>query len=464
MKMKFWHKVYLLTLLLFLICLNTGIALLMFFTYDRQISSEERTAQIELLLLVEMFERSYYDVDDSVKDEAALHLMDGYGDYYKSNGTSLLFAEGEEVRYSTFEGDFDRPSAGYMAIRTVGTRHIVVSYDICGGKYTLTYGKDIDSIDQAFKNMLTAVLLTDLAVSFILAIALFWLLRRLAQPLERLKKTTEVIAAGNYDCTVEQKGNDEFAALATSFNTMVGQIREQMQSLALSAEQNQMLVDNMAHELRTPMTSIRGYAEYIMEAPLDEQEKIDAAETILAEAERLQRISEKLLDSAFIRHNEIKHEAVAAEALLRSVRDKLLPKATDKGVTIDMNEICPETPIILSGDAILLDLLLYNLTDNAIKACEKGGSVRLEGRLSDGEALLAVVDNGKGMSADQIVHITEPFYRTDKSRSRADGGAGLGLSLCRRIVDAHDGQMFFESELGKGTAVTVQLKIIEKIL
>lgn len=458
MKMKFWQKAYILILLLFLLCLNTGIAALLLFTYDRQISSEERTAQIELLLLAESFEREYNALDESVKGESALILMEGYGDYYSTYDSSLLFTEGGEILYSSFNGEVNRPAAGNMAIRTVGTRHILVSYDLCGGRYTLTYGKNIDSIDQAFKSMLTALLLTDLAVSLILAIALFLLLRRLVQPLEKLKKTTEIIAAGNYDCTVEQKGHDEFAALAESFNAMVGQIRTQMQSLELSAEQNQMLVDNMAHELRTPMTSIRGYAEYIMEAPLNEQEKIEAAETILGESERLQRISEKLLDSAFIRNNEINRTSVTAEPILRSVCEKLRAKAAEKGVSIDLLDPSANGAVVISGDEVLLDLLVYNLADNAIKACSEGGSVLLVSQVLDASAILMVIDNGKGMTDEQIKHITEPFYRTDKSRSRADGGAGLGLSLCRRIVDAHGGQMSFQSEVGKGTTVTVRLE------
>lgn len=446
-----------LILLLFLVCLNTGIGSMMFFTYREQTDTAQTTAQIELLLLTQAFEQDYYEMDERVRDEGALMLMKAYGEYYKPNGISLLFTEGDTQLYNTFDEAVDRPSTGKLAVRKVGTRHVLVTYELCDSKYLLTYGKDLAALDVDFQNMLTVVLLTDLGVSLVLAIGLFWLLRRLTQPLQKLRETTEVIAAGNYDCTVEQKGSDEFAALAGSFNAMVSQIRSQMQSLELSAYQNQMLVDNLAHELRTPMTSIRGYAEYIMEAPLDEEETIEAASVILSEAERLGRISEKLLDSAFIRHNGIKRAELVTEPLLTSVCEKLARKAGDRGVTLSVAQITPDTPALISGDAVLLDLLLYNLTDNAIKACEAGGRVLIGCQRGEDAVCLYVSDNGKGMTAEQIRHITEPFYRTDKSRSRADGGAGLGLSLCRRIVDAHGGEMTFDSELGKGTTVSVRL-------
>ncbi len=458
MKLKFWQKTYLLTLLLFLICLSVGILSMAVFTYRKEIKSAQNTAQIELLLLANAFEQDCSDLDDSIKKDGSLLIMEVYGSYYKRHDARLLFTEGDEELYNSFEEIIERPSAGHLAIRKAGTRYILITYDLCDGKYRLTYGKNIDSIDREFKSMLTVFLLTDLGVSLLLAVCLFWVLRKLAYPLERLQKTTEMIATGNYECLAEQKGSDEFAKLADSFNAMVRQIRTQMNDLKLTAQQKQGLVDNLAHELRTPLTSIRGYAEYLQKATLSEEEKIDAAGTILSEAERLQHISEKLLDSAFIRNNEIKRSPVSVYPLMSSVAEKLMVKANCKGVNL---QIKPEIPdgetMYIMGDAVLLDMLLYNLTDNAIKSCVKADSVTIGCRKSIEGTVLFVNDTGKGMTDEQLQHITEPFYRTDKSRSRADGGTGLGLSLCLRIVESHGGVMRFFSKQGVGTTVTVIL-------
>jgi len=112
---------------------------------------------------------------------------------------------------------------------------------------------------------------------------------------------------------------------------------------------------------------------------------------------------------------------------------------------------CDTAPVTVKGNGTLLSMLFYNLTENAIKACSTGGKVKIS--CLEGQAIIE--DNGKGMTEEQLLHITEPFYRTDKSRSRAEGGAGLGLALCKQIVHTHGAQMRFESEVGKGAKIIV---------
>lgn len=208
-----------------------------------------------------------------------------------------------------------------------------------------------------------------------------------------------------------------------------------------------MLVDNMAHELRTPLTSIHGYAEYLEKANTTEERRMIAAKYIMSESERLQKISEILLDSAFIRENQIEMKAIDLSAVLSDAAEKLHMRAGKANVEI----VCDTTSVTVQGNETLLSMLFYNLTENAIKACSAGGKVRIS--CSGNQA--SVEDNGKGMTEEQLVHIIEPFYRTDKSRSRAEGGAGLGLALCRQIVLAHRAEMHFESKTGSGTKVTV---------
>ena len=112
---------------------------------------------------------------------------------------------------------------------------------------------------------------------------------------------------------------------------------------------------------------------------------------------------------------------------------------------------CDTAPVTVKGNETLLSMLFYNLTENAIKACSAGGKVKLS--CSEGRAIIE--DNGKGMTEEQLIHITEPFYRTDKSRSRAEGGAGLGLALCKQIILTHKAEMNFESKIGLGTKIIV---------
>ena len=139
--------------------------------------------------------------------------------------------------------------------------------------------------------------------------------------------------------------------------------------------------------------------------------------------------------------------SVDVSKILFDVAEKLEVKAAACGVTL----ACHGQSLTVCGNATLLSMLFYNLTDNAIKACCDGGIVQLQW---DDRCIL-IQDNGKGMTPEQLQHITEPFYRTDKSRSRAEGGAGLGLALCQQIIQIHNWQMKFESQVGAGTKITL---------
>ena len=282
-------------------------------------------------------------------------------------------------------------------------------------------------------------------ISALLAAALYFVLRRLSRPLEDLQKTTECIEAGDLSISADESGRDEFALLAHSFNSMIETIKEQMSALEENAERKQMLVDNMAHELRTPLTVIRGYADYLERAAVSEEERFVAARYIVSEAERLTKMSEILLDAAYIRENPPEMSDVELDVILRGTAERLSAKAREKGIEI----VLDVEKTFARGNALLLSMLFDNLTDNAVKACSSGGRVVM--KCSAGIA--SVEDNGKGMSADELAHVTEPFYRTDKSRSRSEGGVGLGLALCRNIVEAHGANLRFESEKGKGTKI-----------
>jgi len=220
-----------------------------------------------------------------------------------------------------------------------------------------------------------------------------------------------------------------------------------MADLASDAEKKQMLVDNMAHELRTPLTSIYGYAEYLEKAPVTEEKRVTAAQYIMSQAGRLQKISELLLDSAYIRGNPPEMGEVELHTLLSRVAAQLAFFGEGRGVTLRAEG--EQTSV--RGNETLLSMLFFNLAENAVKACNRGGEVVLS--CKDGKA--AVRDNGKGMTEEQIAHVTEPFYRTDKSRSRAEGGAGLGLALCKQIADLHGAEMEISSKLGEGTEISL---------
>lgn len=433
------------TLILFLFSLNAGVLSLTFYTHGKNVESAEASAGAEQYYIARSFERDLEDMIAAGEGQSPELLMRTYGIYYSGKSIRLAFLkDGREV-YSNLGESFEAKANTLFHTELEGARHIVISAE--SGGYTLIFAKNVEYLDDEFRALTLTYVLTALGVSAILAAALYFVLKRLSLPLERLRKTTESIQSGDLSVSADESGNDEFAELAKSFNSMLATINGQMQALETDAEKKQMLVDNMAHELRTPLTSIRGYAEYLERAAVGEEERMIATKYIISEAERLAKISEILLDSAYIRENSAQMTDVDLSAILCDTAARLEPKAKEKRVAI----LCETEKATVSGNATLLSMLFYNLTENAVKACSAGGRVIL--RCSGSSA--SVEDNGKGMSGEELQHVTEPFFRTDKSRSRAEGGAGLGLALCKNIADAHGAGMRFESKVGEGTKIFI---------
>ena len=447
MKMKFWQKTYLFTLILFLLCLNVGILSLTVYTHRKNIEATEITASAEQNYIALSFERDYNSLMSDHPNATVTLLMQSFGAHYGNKGLYLTFEKKGNILYTSFPHHYDTPQNTITHTDFDGQRHILISTEICNGTYTLVYGKNVESLHQEFRGLMVTYVATALAISAVLAICLYFILRKLSKPLDRLRATTERIENGDFSATAQELGNDEFTTLAKSFNSMLATINHQMETLETDSRQKQMLVDNMAHELRTPLTSIHGYAEFLEKAAATEEQRIIAAKYILSESERLQKISEILLDSAYIRENPPPMSSVDVSDILFDVAEKLETKATAYGVTL----ACHGQSLRVCGNETLLSMLFYNLTDNAIKACCDGGMVQLHWD----EHRILIQDNGKGMTPEQLQHITEPFYRTDKSRSRAEGGAGLGLALCQQIIQILGWQMQFESQIGAGTKISL---------
>lgn len=208
-----------------------------------------------------------------------------------------------------------------------------------------------------------------------------------------------------------------------------------------------------AHELKTPMTSIIGFADLLRQGNMDESTRIMASEYIFSEGKRLERLSFKLLELLLLKKDTLTMTRVWLNTYLGDVERALAPNMKAKNIRL----VCKAEAkrVILETD--LVKSLLYNLVDNASKAMDNGGIIAVHGIAIPGGCQFQVVDNGRGMEPAELTKITEAFYRVDKARSRSQGGAGLGLALCKQIVELHNGSIQFASTPGKGTRVTVTL-------
>ena len=451
--MKFREKTYLVTLVLFLVILNAGIFSLAFYTYENNVSAAKDIAAAEEKVIAEAFSN---DIAYLSREESIKRVMESYGTFYQKKGIylSFTFPEGEAV--STLPAGLTSPKAEHTKEqRTEDGRYYLISQVLEKGEIALVYAKDIGYLDQDFSRLAAVFVPVSLLASLFLALCLFFVLRKLASPLERLRAVAEEMTKGNFAVRAPDTGKDEFSLLGKDFNRMAQHVEDHTRRLEESAAIKQRMLDDLAHEMRTPLTSIRGYAEFLQIANIPEEEKLEAADYIISQAERLEKIAERLLDEAFIRENGISGEETSLGDLLRGVEKMLLPKAEALGVKLSV-EIREVTAFC---DPLLMEMLLSNLAENAMKACrqKQDGRVTLACRGEEGGILLSVTDNGAGMTKEQLARITQPFYRTDRSRSRSEGGTGLGLSLCAKIADAHGAELTFRSAVGEGTVAEVRL-------
>lgn len=211
---------------------------------------------------------------------------------------------------------------------------------------------------------------------------------------------------------------------------------------------------SFAHELKTPMTSIIGYADMLRGQSLTGEEVREAANYIFSEGVRLERLSLKLLDLLVLRKEDFRLVPVELVPFARQIKGMLEPVMRRHEITLRV--YC--RPGRCRMEPELAKSLVINLIDNARKAIDGPGEIILNMRPTEEGCLIQVADNGRGIPPEEIDKITEAFYRVDKSRSRAQGGAGLGLALCGEIVQIHHGTLQFESRPGAGTLVTAELK------
>lgn len=281
----------------------------------------------------------------------------------------------------------------------------------------------------------------------------------LTRRLKSLTDTVQEIAGGDLSRRSCIQSKDEFGQLSKDFDMMADRLEENFHQLQDDVRKKEEFMGAVAHELKTPMTSIIGYADLLRQCALNENDQIFASNYIYQEGKRLEKLAFKLLDLLMMEKDIATMREVDLEIFLRDVVQGLMPRAKEHQVKLYWKA----EPGLVQIEPDLVKSLLYNLVDNAIKSMGYGQDfdrekrIMIKGRILPGGLELQVVDNGCGMEQEELSRITEAFYRVDKSRSRAQGGAGLGLTLCKKIVDLHHGSMLFRSVKGSGSWVTIEL-------
>ncbi len=283
---------------------------------------------------------------------------------------------------------------------------------------------------------------------------LSWLMATLlTRPMEELSRTARQIAEGDLSERAQIGGEDEVGRLAADFNQMADELERHIDELQDAMDRQEAFMGNFAHELKTPMTAIIGYADLLRTEQLSGEKAQEAANYIFSEGKRLENLSLKLLDLLVARRTDPEFVTASPKKLVEDAARLMQPALEERGITLTTD--CEEGTREMEPTLVMS--LLINLIDNARKAMDEGGVITVCAHLVPEGCIFTVQDEGTGIPPEDLARITDAFYRVDKARSRSMGGVGLGLALCREIAEVHGGDITFENVEPHGTRVTVRL-------
>ncbi len=318
--------------------------------------------------------------------------------------------------------------------------------------YTLSLARDITETLDDIDALGLKCIVAGLAVILIAALLVLLFVRRALKPMSELESGASEIADGHYESRIIVKGGDEIATVAEQFNRMAAAISDKIATLHETAQRQQTFINDLSHELKTPVASIMARSETLLGREITEEDRNHSLERIYHQCAWLERLSGKLTTLVMLQGKiEKKPENVAT--LLASVEETVSESLEASGITLYID--CRMESLVMDFD--LMRSALVNLIDNARKASESGTVINLRAY----ENIIEVNDQGKGIPPHEIARIAEPFYMVDRSRSKKSGGSGLGLTLVKRIAEAHGTKLQISSTIGAGTTCRLMFMPID---
>lgn len=385
---------------------------------------------------------------DTVEDEDFMRVFD-------ASGAVVLVSTGGRTAPDVDLSAVERALAGEESHRTVGgggSLRVLIAPIRSEGE--IVGAVEVGLTDEDVRDTLSSLLLI-IAVAYPIILGVtsaggLFLAGRALSPIDRVTRVARKISAEDLSQRLGlDLPDDEVGRLARTFDEMIerldGAFRRQRQFTA-----------DASHELRTPLTAIKGQTEVALQRERDPAAYREVLRGVNGEVDRMIRLVGSLLtlaraDAARI---AINREELSVRRLVTDAVEQVSPAASERGLTLTLE---PGEDVRLIADQDLVLQLLLNLLDNAVKYTSAGGAINVSWRAADGQAELVIADSGPGVPAEHLPHIFDRFYRVDVARSREAGGAGLGLSICRWIAEAHGGFIEATSEAAGGTTFTVRL-------
>lgn len=407
----------------------------------------------------EMMSRQFFDVQDiiALKNKTYLQNSDSKTidievmDKDKNVIFSSMVADREFGE--AFYKPVDEKTSNYMISEYGGSHSLAINRQIQFNEevYYLTYTNDIEQIYSERRQYIFLLLLFNVIGGVISVFIIYYFTRTITQPLQKLVDNIDEIIHKNHYAELKQNSNiKELNMLTDNFNIMSRKISIQMDTLEQANQQKQRFIDSLTHEIRTPLTSIIGYSSLCVNRQELEADVIQQAfENIHKNGKRIENLTENLIKLITMDKTPLNLKEIHVGRVLAEMQESFAEKMKEEKIEF---HITGEDMMIVS-DEYFLGMLFSNFIDNAIKAVsgrvKKQIEVRMEGRT------VMICDNGKGMEKEDLEKIFEPFYMADKSRKRDFEGFGLGLSICRSIMDILNIGFDVKSKLHVGTEIVL---------
>lgn len=354
-------------------------------------------------------------------------------------------------------------SASLYGFSQTQAKHVQESSSQASDSSQMVYDISLpQSSSSQVKLMAKDMILTATIILVFTALSVgLWIYRSIAVPLVKLKKATKNIKEGNLDFVLEVEGNDEFSQLCQDFEEMRKRLKESTEEKILMDKENKELISNISHDLKTPITAVKGYVEGIMDGVADTPEKMDRyVRTIYNKTNEMDHLINELTFYSKIDTNRIPYtfSKLNVEDYFSDCAEELGLEMETRGIElVYANYVEKDVQVIADGEQIRR--VIHNIVSNAIKYMEKPRGI-IQLRVKDvGDFIqVEIEDNGKGIAAKDLPYIFDRFYRTDVSRNSSKGGSGIGLSIVKKIMEDHGGKVWATSRLGIGTIMYFVLR------
>ena len=359
-------------------------------------------------------------------------------------------------------------SASLYGFNQTQAKHVQESSSQASDSSQMVYDISLpQSSSSQVKLMAKDMILTATIILVFTALSVgLWIYRSIAVPLVKLKKATKNIKEGNLDFVLEVEGNDEFSQLCQDFEEMRKRLKESTEEKILMDKENKELISNISHDLKTPITAVKGYVEGIMDGVADTPEKMDRyVRTIYNKTNEMDHLINELTFYSKIDTNRIPYtfSKLNVEDYFSDCAEELGLEMESRGIElVYANYVEKGVQVIADGEQIRR--VIHNIVSNAIKYMEKPrGIIQLRVKAVGDFIQVEIEDNGKGIAAKDLPYIFDRFYRTDVSRNSSKGGSGIGLSIVKKIMEDHGGKVWATSRLGIGTIMYFVLRKYQEV-